>query len=140
MNKFKKNVLLSNIESRINSCIYHIVSCKLDSSALSTYLEAQVRCPINERYANGRYKHNAYLRAYASGYIAAKRDSLVKELVEHCYKYNGVLYTTSKGTSRPDMTDLYKVLSPKEVYEQCEGAMYWISTDKVYFKSTKSTK
>jgi hypothetical protein len=132
MNIFKKNVLLSDIELRVNSCISSAVACKLDSSALSTMFEEQVRSPINQKYSNGKYKHNAYLRAYSSGYISAKRDSLVKEHVEHCYLHKGVLYTTCKNTGRPDMKALYELLTPKEVYEQCEGGMYWIGTDKLF--------
>ena len=137
MSTFKKNITLSDIESRVNSCISSAVCWKLDSNAISILLEEQVRTPINQKYASGRYKHDAYLRAYSSGYIAAKMNSLVNELIEHCYEYEGTLYTTSKGTGRPDMKTLTEFLTPKEVYEQCEGGMYWIGTDKLYFKSTK---
>ncbi len=134
---FKSTVLLSEIEQRVDSIISMSVSWNVSSSELSTRLEEDVRQGIDEKYTNGKYKHSAYLRAYTSGYISAKRKTLVDSYVEHCYMYEGELYSISKVSKRKTMKDLYLVLTHKEVYEQLSdtSAMYWTTSDVIYFKS-----
>jgi hypothetical protein len=132
----KTNILLSELEQLINSAFNTAEYTHETAEATRDRVQREVTNPLDERYKSGRPKFSTYLKAYAFGYIQAKRNHVMQNLVEFCYLVDGTLYSTHKDSTHQTTEVFYKAGRGQELGEH-PRAFYWKGTDKPYTEVSK---
>ena len=125
------NLTISSLEQRINSIYSSAITCSSTAQAIRDKLNAQVYAELNSKYANGRNKYTNWLKGFASGYIMAKNDYIMNNLVEFCYDVDGVLYSTHKKTDKRSTKEFY-ANGKGQLLGSYNGNYYWKHNNKPY--------